>query len=134
MDIRRTRKLMIVLSLVVVVLVLGACEPFPLPCIEVIYISSPTPGMSITSPVTVMGVAPAWFESVGVRVWDSNGQQIGFEDAYPAADYGQCGFFTVSVPFTAPSNGEPILIQVFTDSLMNGQLIHLNSVLVHLQP
>jgi hypothetical protein len=131
MDIRRTRKLLIVLSLVVMVLVLGACEPFPLPCIEVIYISSPAPGMSITSPVTVMGYATSPFEGVLVRVLDSGGQQIGFEETSVAADFGQCGSFTVSVPFTASSNSGPGLIQVFTDA---EGMIHLNSVRVQLQP
>ena len=77
MDIRRIRKLMFVLSLVVMVLVLGACCG---PCCEEIAITSPAPGTQITSPVTVMGMATIPFEgAVTVRMWDIYGQQIGIE-------------------------------------------------------
>ena len=132
MDIRRTRKLMIVLSLIVMVLVLGACCS---PCCEEIAITSPTPEMLIASPVTVMGMATFPFEGyLEVKVWDSSGQQIGHEVGTVTGGYGQCGSFTVSVPFTAPSNEQAVLIQVFTESPMNGQLKHLSSTVVHLQP
>jgi hypothetical protein len=131
MDIRRIRKLMIVLSLVVMVLVLEACCG---PCCEEIAISSPAPGMSITSPVTVMGMATIPFEGqMEVRVWDSGGQQIGSEAGYvTGGEWGQCGSYTVSVPFTAPSIGDSGIIQVFTVHPMNGQLQHLSSVAVQL--
>lgn len=133
MSIRRTRKLMTVLSLVVMMLVLGACTS---PCSEEIAISSPTPGLSVTSPVTVTGTAKVPFEgTVLVRVWDSNGQQIGFEPGtVTGGEMGQCGSFTVDVPFTSTAPSEPGLIQVFTESPMNGQLIHLSSVGVQLSP
>jgi hypothetical protein len=127
MDIRRIRKLMIVLSLVVIVLVLGACCG---PCCEEIAITSPAPGTEITSPVIVMGMATIPFEAaVAVRVWDIDGQQIGLEGGLvTGGEWGQCGVFTVSVPYTEPPGGTPILIQVFTDSPANGQLLHLSSV------
>ena len=132
MDIRRIRKLMFILSLVVIVLVLGACCG---PCCEEIAITSPAPGTEITSPVTVMGMATIPFEgAVTVRIWDIYGQQIGIEGGeVTGGDWGQCGVFTVSVPYAEPlpdniPGGVPILIQVFTDSPANGQLLHLSSV------
>ena len=89
----------------------------------------------ITSPVTVTGTATFPFEGqLEVKVWDSNGQQIGHEVGQVTGDYGQCGSFTVSVPFTPPSNDDSVLIQVFTVQPFNGQLRHLSSVVAHLQP
>ncbi len=128
MDIRRIRKLMFVPSLVVMVLVLGACCG---PCCEEIAITSPAPGTQITSPVTVMGMATIPFEgAVTVRMLDIYGQQIGIEGGLvTGGGLGQCGVFTVSVPYTEPPGGTQISIQVFTASLADdGHLLHLSSV------
>lgn len=107
--------------------------PLPCPCEEIV-ISSPSRGTAITSPVTVIGVASSPFEqTVVVAVLDGSGAQIGIAPGIIVGEMGERGPFTVTVPFTVPSNSQPGRIQVFTESPMDGALEHLSSVVVKLQ-
>ncbi len=104
----------------------------PCPCEEIV-IQQPARGAAITNPVTVSGVAASSFEqTVVVAVLDGSGAQIGLAPAIITGEMGQRGPFSVSVPFTAPTNSQVGRIQVFTESPRDGATEHLSSVSVML--
>lgn len=106
--------------------------PLPCPCEEIV-IQQPARGATITNPVTVSGVAASSFEqTVVVAVLDGAGAQIGLAPAIITGEMGQRGPFSVSVPFTPPTNSQVGRIQVFTESPRDGALEHLSSVSVML--
>lgn len=102
------------------------------PC-EAIVISNPTRGMTITSPVTVTGLASGFEQNVVVAVLDGSGGQIGLAPGTIAGEFGQQGPFTATVPFAIPANDQPGRIQVFSESPRDGAVEHLNSVTVMIQ-
>ncbi len=105
----------------------------PCPCEEIVIIS-PGRGMTVTSPITVSGVASSPFEqTVVAAVLDGSGAQIGIASGIIAGEMGARGPFTISVPFSVPFNSQPGRIQVFTESPRDGAMEHLSSVTVNIQ-
>lgn len=103
------------------------------PCEEIVIIS-PSRGMTITSPITVSGMASSPFEqTVVAAVLDGSGAQIGVATGSIAGEMGARGPFTVTVPFTVPFNSQPGRVQVFTESPRDGAIEHLSSVTVAIQ-
>jgi len=100
---------------------------------EEIVIQSPGPGVTVTNPASVSGVAVAVEQRVMVAVLDASAGQIGGASAVVAGEPGQRGPFSVTVPFTVPTNSQPGRIQVFTESPRDGAVEHLSSVTVMLQ-
>ncbi len=103
------------------------------PCEEIVIIS-PSRGMTITSPITVSGMASSPFEqTVVAAVLDGSGAQIGVATGSIAGEMGARGPFTVTVPFSVPFNSQPGRVQVFTESPRDGAIEHLGSVTVAIQ-
>jgi len=101
---------------------------------EEIIIESPAPGITITNPITVTGLASSPFQqTVAVAVLDGSGTQIGLAPGTITGKDGQQGPFSVVVPFTLPANSQPGRIQVYTTSPRDGALEHLSSVSVVLR-
>jgi hypothetical protein len=98
---------------------------------EVITISSPAGGTSVTSPVTVTGFGRATqHNQLSVEVRDSSNVVIGTGTAAVTGMLGQRGPFTGTVSFTPATAGSPGHIQVFDSSPATGATTHLASVLV----
>jgi hypothetical protein len=89
--------------------------------------------MTVTSPVTVVGLGSGFEQTVVVAVLDAAGGRIGLAPATVVGEYGQQGTFTATVPFTLPANSQPGRIQVWSESPRDGAIEHLNSVTVMLQ-
>lgn len=110
--------------------------PTPPPCgclhEEAIIISGPTEGMTITSPVQVTGIGQGFEQSLSVHVLDETGTEIGLGFAMVAADMGQRGPFTGTVPFTMPLATQWGRIQIYSISPRDGAIEHLNSVTIRL--
>ncbi len=103
------------------------------PCEEIVIIG-PSRGVTITSPITVSGLASSSFEqTVVAAVLDGSGAQIGVAAGIIAGEMGARGPFTVTVPFSVPFNSQPGRIQVFTESPRDGALEHLSSLTVNIQ-
>jgi LysM repeat protein len=106
------------------------------PC-EALVIASPAPGITVTSPFTVTGLAassaagPA--PSLVIAILDGSAQEIG--RAYGFADVGTGKYATFAVPvtFTVPANSQPGRVQVWSVSPRDGAIEHLNSVAVRVQ-
>ncbi len=106
--------------------------PVPCPC-EAIIISSPLPDATITSPITVTGVAAGFEQTVVVTVLDGSAGEIGRAYGRIEGEFGQRGVFTATVTFTPPFNSQPGRIQVWNVSPRDGAIEHLNSVAVNVQ-
>ena len=100
--------------------------------VEEITIIQPSMGMTITSPVTVMGVGRGFEQNLGVRILDASGFEIGSGNAMISGELGQRGPYTGVITFTMPANAQPGRIQVFAASPRDGAFEHLNSVSVQL--
>lgn len=108
--------------------------PTPTPCrCEEIVIFGPARGITITSPVTVTGLASGFEQSVVIAVLDGSAGEIGRAYGVIEGAYGQQGPFTASVPFTPPANSQPGRIQVWNVSPRDGAIEHLSSVSVLVQ-
>ena len=98
---------------------------------ELIVITAPSSGNTVSSPVTVMGRGRAiQHNQLAVEVRDSSNSLIGSATASISAPLGQSGPFTVSVAFSATAAGSPGFVQVFDTSPATVSLTHLASVLV----
>lgn len=98
---------------------------------EVITISSPAGGSSVTSPVTVTGFGRATqHNQLSVEVRDSSNVVIGSGTAAVIGALGQRGPLSATVSFTPTAAGSPGHIQVFDTSPATGAVTHLASVLV----
>ncbi|MGC8780894.1 MAG: LysM peptidoglycan-binding domain-containing protein [Anaerolineae bacterium] len=112
----------------------GGAAPTPTPCrCEEIVIFSPTREMTITSPVTVTGLAAGFEQSIVVAVLDGSAGEIGRAYGSIVGEYGRQGPFTTSVTFTVPANTQPGRIQVWNVSPRDGAVEHLSSVPVIVQ-
>ncbi|OIO89193.1 MAG: hypothetical protein AUK03_14905 [Anaerolineae bacterium CG2_30_64_16] len=108
--------------------------PTPAGCqCEAIVIQEPTQRMTVTSPVTVVGLGSGFEQTVVVAVLDGSGGQIGLAPATVVGEYGQQGTFTATVPFEVPANSQLGRIQVWSESPRDGAIEHLNSVTVMIQ-
>ena len=102
------------------------------PC-EALVIASPAPGITVTSPFTVTGLAAASAPSLVVAVLDGSAQEIGRAYGFAKVGSGKYAPFAVPVTFTVPANSQPGRVQVWSMSPRDGAIEHLNSVAVRVQ-
>jgi len=102
------------------------------PC-EALVIASPAPGITVTSPFTVTGLAAGSTPSLVVAVLDGSAQEIGRAYGFAAGGFGNYATFAVPVTFTVPANSQPGRVQVWSMSSRDGAIEHLNSVAVRVQ-
>jgi len=102
------------------------------PC-EALVIASPAPGITVTSPFTVTGLAAASAPSLVVAVLDGSAQEIGRAYGFAKVGSGKYAPFAVPVTFTVPANSQPGRVQVWSISPRDGAIEHLNSVAVRVQ-
>jgi hypothetical protein len=103
------------------------------PARERIQITAPTAGTAVSSPVTVQGVGQAMqHNTLGVRVRDEAGNEIGTGNASVSAPLGSRGPFSGTVSYTLGGPSQPGRIEVFDTSPRDGGLVHLSSVEVTL--
>ena len=99
---------------------------------ERIRIATPAAGAVVTSPVALSGVGQATqHNSLGVRVRDEAGAEIGAGSVSVTAPLGQRGPFSGTVSYSLPGPAgppRPGRIEVFDTSPRDGQLVHLSSV------
>jgi len=115
-------------------IVTPTATPTPPGCqCEAIVIQTPAQRMTVTSPVTVIGLGSGFEQTVVVAVLDGSGGQIGLVPATVVGEYGQQGTFTATVPFAVPANSQLGRIQVWSESPRDGAIEHLNSVTVMIQ-
>src|SRR5688572_17077424 len=98
---------------------------------ELITISAPANGATITSPVTVTGRGrAAQHNQLAVEVRDSSNGLVRSGPASISGPLGQRGPYSASIAFTPGAAGTPAVVQVFDTSPATGSIIHLASVLV----
>ncbi|MCC6238504.1 MAG: hypothetical protein IT299_13160 [Dehalococcoidia bacterium] len=98
---------------------------------EVIRISAPTNGASVTSPLIVTGWGRATqHNQLTIEVRDSSNTVVGTSTAAVTAALGQPGPFSGTVAFAAGASGSPGHVQVFDSSPATGAITHLASVLI----
>jgi LysM repeat protein len=102
------------------------------PC-EALVIASPAPGITVTSPFTVTGLAAASAPSLVVAVLDGSAQEIGRAYGFAKVGSGKYAPFAIPVTFTVPANSQPGRVQVWSMSPRDGAIEHLNSVAVRVQ-
>jgi len=103
------------------------------PARERIQITSPTSGSVVSSPVTVQGIGQAiQHNTLGVRVRDEAGNEIGTGTASVSGPLGSRGPFSGTVSYTLGGPSGPGRIEVFDTSPRDGGLVHLSSVEVTL--
>lgn len=102
------------------------------PC-EALVIANPAPGVTVTSPFTVTGLAAASAPSLVVAVLDGSAQEIGRAYGFAKVGSGSYAPFAIPVTFTVPANSQPGRIQVWSMSPRDGAIEHLNSVAVQVQ-
>jgi hypothetical protein len=103
------------------------------PSRERIQITAPTAGATVSSPVTVQGIGQAiQHNTLGVRVRDEAGNEIGSGTASVSAPLGSRGPFSGTVSFSLGGPSQPGRIEVFDTSPRDGGLVHLSSVEVTL--
>ena len=99
------------------------------PARERIQVTSPAAGATVYSPVTIQGVGQAiQHNTLGVRVRDEAGNEIGVGNASVSAPLGNRGPFSGTVSFTLGGGSQPGRIAVFDTSPRDGALVHLSSV------
>ena len=81
-----------------------------------ITISSPVPGMLISSPVTVASKTKEPETTLVVRILDGTGFEIGIQLARLVQANGSGIRYQVSVPYQAPSSDQGGRIQVYSES------------------
>lgn len=98
---------------------------------ELITISGPVNGATVTSPLTVTGRGrAAQHNQLAVEVRDSSNVVVGSGPASISGPLGQAGPYSASITFTPGAAGTPAVIQVFDTSPATGSIIHLASVMV----
>lgn len=100
---------------------------------EVISITSPERGMTVSNPIVVTGMGMATEQILAVRVLDGAGYEIGLSYVPLSGEAGQPSAFTGTVTFTVPAATQPGRIQVYSLSPVDGAIEHLSSVVVTLQ-
>jgi hypothetical protein len=98
-----------------------------------ITITSPAPGMLVSSPVTVAGKGKGAESTLVVRILDGTGFEIGLRVARLVQANGSGASYQVAVPYQVPSADQPGRIQVYSESQEDGSIEHLASVVVTLQ-
>lgn len=98
---------------------------------EVVRISTPTSGASVTSPLTVTGWGRATqHNQLTIEVRDSSNIVVGTSTASVTGALGQPGPFSGTVSFTPGTSGSPGHVQVFDSSPATGAVTHLASALI----
>lgn len=100
---------------------------------EVISITAPAPGATVSNPVMVTGVGSAAEQTLVVAVLDSAGFEIGSGYALINGPLGEPGVYSGTITYTVPANTQPGRIQVYSVSPRDGAIEHLTSVEVTLQ-
>lgn len=109
-------------------------EPVEITIDEAIDITTPFAGASVTSPLTIIGTSDATFEqNLVIRMVGLDNVELGQTTATIQAEAGQRGAFNATIDFTTGDN-QNALLQVFSTSARDGSLVHLNSVMVKLEP
>ena len=100
---------------------------------ERIQINSPASLATVSSPVAVAGLGQAaQHNTLGVRVRDESGAEIGSGSLSISGPLGARGPFNGTVSYTLGGPTQPGRIEVFDTSPRDGNLIHLSSVEVTL--
>jgi hypothetical protein len=98
---------------------------------ELISISTPSSGSTITSPVTVSGSGRATqHNQLSVEIRDESNNVVGSGTATISGPLGQRGPFSANITFTPSASGAPGFVQVFDTSPANGSITHLAAVLI----
>jgi hypothetical protein len=88
---------------------------------------------TVSSPVTIVGVGQAvQHDTLGVRVRDQGGAELGSGTLSISGPLGGQGPFSGSVSYALSGPSQPGRIEVFDTSPRDGNLIHLSSVEVTL--
>jgi hypothetical protein len=100
---------------------------------ERIHITAPTAGATVTSPLAISGHGRAvQHNTLGVRVRDQAGAEIGAGSVLVSAPLGSPGPFGGSVAYSLVGGNQPGRVEVFDTSPRDGGLVHLSSVEVTL--
>lgn len=101
---------------------------------EAIAIGRPGSGSTVSSPLSVRGVAdPAFEQNLGLRLYRMTGELLAEGSATIEAPIGQRGPFSGELSFEVEEGG-PAVLQVFNSSARDGGLTHLSSVSLRLSP
>jgi LysM repeat protein len=100
---------------------------------EALVIANPSPGMTVTTPFTVTGLAAVTAPSLVIAVLDGSTQEIGRAYGFGDAGSGKYGAFAIPVTFTVPANSQPGRVQVWSVSPRDGAIEHLTSAAVRVQ-
>lgn len=99
------------------------------PTRERIQFTVPATGTTVTSPLTVQGIGQAaQHNTLGVRVRDEGGTEIGSGSASVSDPLGARGPFTGTVAYAPVGPPQPGRVEVFDTSPRDGGLIRLSSV------
>ena len=97
-------------------------------------IAQPLPGAFVQSPLTVSGQSDPTFEQMLiVRLLNADGSEIAKEPITIQADVGQRGDYSLETPFNVDLPTQALL-QVYSESAMDGAIEHLASAFVVLIP
>ena len=111
------------------------CQPNPDPATpEFQIIDQPSPGDTVTSPVTVSGQVLAFEATYQIGIFDADGDAIveTFGTAGPA-EVGEMAPFSIPVTFSVTEE-TPACIWVYEQSARDGSPIHVGQILVTLSP
>jgi len=111
------------------------CQPNPDPATpEFQVIEEPSPGDTVTSPVTISGRIVANEATFHVTIYDAAGGTIADTSGMnEQTDVGQLAAFSIDVPFSVSDN-TPACIWVFEASARDGSPTHVGQIPVTLSP
>ncbi len=112
------------------------CQPNPAPAsAEFQVLEQPTPGGTVTSPVTISGQVLAFENVFQVAILDANGDPVvePVSGLAEAAEIGQLAPFSIDVAFQVTEQ-TPACIWVYELSARDGSQIHVGQIPVLLSP
>lgn len=102
--------------------------------LEAIWLASPGPGSSVTSPVTIEGQSrPTFEQALVVAVYGEDGSLLAMQPTTIMTEAGTAGPYSAVVSFTV-DHEQPGRISVYETSAMDGGIVHLTSSEVTLLP
>lgn len=115
-----------------------AAQPTPAPSscasgCETLTIISPTVGLTVTSPLPVVGLGSAGDGQLILRVLDASGFEIGLGSAAASDALGVSTPFSGSVTYAVPASSQLGRVQVYSVDARDGAIEHLASVMVTLE-